>query len=301
MNVYCYRLKVAPASRFGTPMTADSLFGALCWEVVNRQGQPELLKMLERFRKGDPPFMLSNAFPGDLLPRPLVLAAKSTGAKSDGKSNWITHEEFMAVREGRGEVRAPEHPEPLREVRELHSLGGRVFETQDWTWSPEWAKDGPGYFSVYARVSPEWVEPLRKLLQSVGAYGFGKRRGTGRGQFTVDVAPEACPWLEPMPFESGFVSLSNFVPQETDPARGRWSVLVKYPKYSAGAHANGATKGNPLKGRLLQLEAGSCFQSPGRPRRWYGSMIPAKSGDTDGPLHYGLALAIGIKWPTEAV
>jgi CRISPR-associated protein Csm4 len=289
MNVYCYRLRLAPGSRFGTPLLADSLFGALCWEVVHRQGEPELLKMLERFRKGDPPFILSNAFPGDLLPRPLVLP-EAPGEKCA----WVTNEQFIAIREGRASFQPHEHPEALSEIRELHASGNKIFETQDWTWSPEWAKDGPGYFSIYARVAPEWVQPLKSLLQSVGATGFGKRRGTGRGQFTMDAAPEACPWLDPMPFESGFVSLSNFVPQETDPARGRWSIRVKYPKFGAGVTQTS------LKGRLLQLEAGSCFQCPGRPRRWYGSMIPAKSGDTDGPLHYGLALAIGIKWPTEA-
>jgi CRISPR-associated protein Csm4 len=300
MNVYCYRLQMAPGSRFGTPLLADSLFGALCWEVVHRQGQPDLLKLLDRFRKGDPPFVLSNAFPGDLLPRPLVLP-RSPGAKSA----WVTNEEFIAIREGRTAFQPQEHPEALHLIRELHTSGNDVFEAQDWTWSPEWAKDGPGYFSIYARVTPEWVQPLRKLLQSVGAHGFGKRRGMGRGQFTMEAAPEACPWLDPMPFESGFVSLSNFVPQETDPSRGRWSLRVKYPKYSAGSNAaasgDGATPARTLKGRLLQLEAGSCFQCPGRPRRWYGSMIPARSGDADGPLHYGLALAIGIKWPTEVL
>jgi len=289
MNVYCYRLRLAPGSRFGTPLLADSLFGALCWEVVRRQGEPDLLKMLERFRKGDPPFIISNAFPGDLLPRPLVLA-EAPGKKSA----WVTNEEFIAIREGRAAFHPQETPEALSEIRELHACGNQVFETHDWTWSPEWAKDGPGYFSIYARVSPEWVQPLKKLLQSMGANGFGQRRGTGRGQFTMDTAPEACPWLDPMPFESGFVSLSNFVPQETDPARGRWSLRVKYPKSSGGS-------GHTLKGRLLQLEAGSCFQCPGRPRRWYGGMIPAKTGDSDGPLQYGLALAIGIKWPTEPV
>ena len=209
----------------------------------------------------------------------------------------------MAIREGRTGFQPLEHPEALSEIRELHTSGHEAFETQDWTWSPEWAKDGPGYFSIYARVAPEWVQPLQKLLQSVGARGFGKRRGTGRGQFTIEADPEACSWLDPMPFESGFVTLSNFVPQETDPARGRWSLLLKYPKFSVGCDPDRAVpaSANSLKGCLLQLEAGSCFQSPGRPRRWYGSMIPAKAGVTDGPLHYGLALAIGIKWPTESV
>src|SRR5580658_7736621 len=100
MNVYCYRLQMAPGSRFGTPLLADSLFGALCWEVANRQGQSDLLKMLDRFRKGDP------------LPRPLVLSAPAPRL-SGTKYAWVSHEEFMAIREGRTGLQPHEHPESL--------------------------------------------------------------------------------------------------------------------------------------------------------------------------------------------
>lgn len=270
MNVFSYRLR--PTTAWATPLEADSLFGALCWEIVRRQGEADLLRVLDRFRKGDPPFVLSNAFPGDLLPRPLVLAG----------SKWVTRDGFAQVRAGEcpPDVDAPEPQIDSQLHVERDTSVYDTFEMQG----------GPEYFTVYARVVPEWSETLRKLLQSLGMYGFGKRRGLGLGQFEVPEKPEPCPWLEPLPFESGFVSLSHFIPQESDPTKGRWSLQVKYPKLSAG---HGSP--NAFKGRLLQLEAGSCFQSPGRPRRWYGRMVGDKT------LHYGLALAIGIKWPTDPV
>jgi CRISPR-associated protein Csm4 len=277
MNVFSYRLR--PTSPWATAPQADSLFGALCWELVRRQGEPDLLRMLDRFRKGDPPFVISNAFPGDLLPRPLVL-----GHDELPLHPYVTRAEFTAIREGNAGFEPSEHGDLFEVSRTLH----KDYETEDITWS----KNGPGYFTLYGRVVPEWVAPLQKLLQSLGAYGFGKRRGLGRGQFEVEGKPEPCPWLEPMPFESGFVTLSDFVPQENDPARGRWGVRVKYPKLSAGH-----TKPHALKGRLLQLEAGSCFQCPGRPRRWYGGLV----GGGQGAVQYGFALAIGIKWPFDHI
>ncbi|SRR5579871_133083 len=278
MNVYRYRLHPAAGARFATQLEADSLFGAVAWEVVRRSGEADLTKLLDRFRKGEPPFLLSNAFPGDLLARPLV----------SGEAGWITRDEFTAIREGRAPASSANAP-ALREIRELHSGSGEVFETRDWTFA-----NGQNYFSIYARVAPEWVAPLGKLLAGAGERGIGARRGMGRGQFTLEGAPEACPWLDPLPFESGFVTLSNFVPQDTDPTRGRWAIAVKYPKLAGEPGGRSGQDSNPLKGRLLQLRAGSCFQCPGRPRRWYGSMIPVQAA-----LHYGLALAIGIKWPNE--
>ena len=274
MNVVRYRLRTL--TPWVTPPQADSLFGALCWEIVRRQGEADLHAVLERFRKGDPPFIISNAFPGELLPCPLVI-------DSDGSANrWVTREQFGAIREGNAEIAPAPQPEFFQQTQTMHAdrAGGTAYEREEISW----AADAPGYFSLYVRAVPEWVSPLRKLLASLGAYGFGRRRSMGRGQFEVQGEAEPCTWLEPMPFESGFVTLSDFVPQESDPTRGCWNVRVKYPKGSGGTS---------LKGRLIQLEAGACFQSLGRPRRWYGGMIPM----TGGAVHYALALAIGIKWP----
>jgi CRISPR-associated protein Csm4 len=243
MNVVRYRLR--PRTPAATPWHADTLFGALCWELTQRGGEAALEETLARFRAGDPPFLLSDGCPGDSLPRPLLLA---------GRPAYVSREEFVALR--RGETPALSDPAPA------------------------------AHLSVYARVTPEWAGPLRELLASLGLTGFGKRRTHGRGQFDVDREIEPCPWLDPQPFENGFVSLSRFVPEETDPTRGLWTVHVKYPKLEQSDR--------PGKGRLLQLGPGSCFQLTARPKRFYGRMLTGLPG---GAMHYGLSLAVGIKWP----
>ncbi|MBC7108387.1 MAG: type III-A CRISPR-associated RAMP protein Csm4 [Methanomassiliicoccales archaeon] len=42
---------------------SDTLFGALCWGIRFISGNETLEKMLEDFRNGDPPFVISSAFP----------------------------------------------------------------------------------------------------------------------------------------------------------------------------------------------------------------------------------------------
>src|SRR5258708_10905460 len=136
MNVFSYRLR--PTTAWATPIEADSLFGALCWEIVRRQSEADLLRVLHRFRKGDPPFVLSNAFPGDLLPRPLVLPG----------NKWITRDEFVRVRTGENPpgVDAPE----IQTSSELHAgPNTSVYETSETQFSD--MHGGPEYFTVYAR------------------------------------------------------------------------------------------------------------------------------------------------------
>lgn len=42
---------------------ADTLFGAICWAVSTLYGGDECAALVERFRSGDPPFIVSSAFP----------------------------------------------------------------------------------------------------------------------------------------------------------------------------------------------------------------------------------------------
>lgn len=55
-------LRPKSLSLVGYPKS-DTLFGALCWGIRFISGNETLEKMLEDFRNGDPPFVISSAFP----------------------------------------------------------------------------------------------------------------------------------------------------------------------------------------------------------------------------------------------
>ena len=296
------RFCLRPLAPWATPWQADTLFGALCWELAHSAGEDALSRLLERFRRGPPPFLLSDAAPGDLLPRPLCAVpegdAGAAAEESEWQSaRWLAREQFVAVREGQ---RYP--PELPRQrwwitLRPTHASVPRdgaapvPFVTDEYTWLPEVPQE-ERFLSLYVRAEEEWLERLGALLRSLGRSGFGKRRTIGRGAFELLGPAEACEWLEPLPFQNAFVSLSHFVPDESDPADGWWETLVKYPRL-------GAERGDtalPFKGRLVMLRPGSCFRSPGRPRRWYGRVLAGLSPAFPDALHYGLAYAIGIRW-----
>ncbi|MDR1487569.1 MAG: hypothetical protein LBT62_06220, partial [Deltaproteobacteria bacterium] len=66
-----WRLRLKLLAPVATPMQSDTLFGHLCWQVVLTKGSDALKEWLQPFTDGDPPFILSDAFPAGLLPKPL--------------------------------------------------------------------------------------------------------------------------------------------------------------------------------------------------------------------------------------
>ena len=296
------RFCLRPLAPWATPWQADTLFGALCWELAHSAGEGALSRLLERFRQGPPPFLLSDAAPGDLLPRPLCAVPEGdAGAAAEANewqsARWLTREQFAAVRQG--QRYPPELPRQqwwmtLRATRASVPRNGAdpvPFSTEEYTWRPEVPQE-ERFLSLYVRAEEEWLERLGTLLRSLGRSGFGKRRAIGRGAFEVLGPAEACDWLEPLPFENAFVSFSHFAPDESDPADGWWEALVKYPRLGSAR----AAASMPSKGRLVMLQPGSCFRSPGRPRRWYGRVLTGLSPTFPDALHYALAFAVGLRW-----
>lgn len=297
MKSACFSLR--PLAPWCTPWHADSLFGALCWELARAAGEEALGRVLQRFRQGPPPFVLSDAFPAGLLPCPLsVIAHGPAHGPGHSDTRFLTRDQFISLRKGAGVTESqPPRQQWFRTLRQTRSMVPRdgadpvPFQVEEQTWRAD-VPENERFFSVYARAEPDWLERLAVLFRALGRSGFGKRNSTGRGAFELLGKAEPCDWLEPLPFENAFVSLSHFVPDDSDPADGFWETLVKYPKMG-GPRAASST---PLKGRLVLLRPGSCFRPAGRPRRWYGRMLTGLSPAFPDAMHYGLSFAVGIRW-----
>lgn len=66
---------LSPEGPFSEVPRSDTLFGAICWGIRLTRGEESLEDVLARFKAGDPPFLISSAFPmldreGLLLPKP---------------------------------------------------------------------------------------------------------------------------------------------------------------------------------------------------------------------------------------
>lgn len=300
-----YRLKLEPLAPWATPWHADTLFCALAWQVVQRSGVHALCRMLQEFSQGQPPFILSDAFPEGWLPCPLSTSLQpATNSNLQTKlPEWVQEEQFRNLIRGPASL-LPQvvWPSPILSSRMLHasldrSLGttggkGKLFEVAFWHLNPA-EQQLAKHLVVYVRTV-EWLDRVVELFHSLSFEGFGKKRSTGIGAFRLVGDPEACEWMDDDAEADGFVSLSHFIPAPDDPTDGRWSLVTKYPKFSPGAPVS-----SPFKGRVLMLRPGSAFRAPAPIRPFYGYIQKNIHPDFPDAVQYGLAFSVPICWPAS--
>jgi len=296
-----YRIRLRSLGSWCTPWHADSLFGALAWQVRQLAGDEGLEKFLNESHSATPPFILSDASPEGWLPCPLSAELLDGLRDSNLQTKlpaWIPEGQFQSlVREPKPIPPLKEWPEPMVARRNLHASihrtlgtttgeGSNLFETREWYFKEVDGKRPEGLV-VYVRTDA-WLDRVVSLFESLSSVGFGKKRSSGRGAFEVDGQPEVCEWMDQQDGSNAFVALSHFVPAATDPREGRWSVVTKYPKFSPGAPS-----GAIFKGRLVMLRPGSAFRLSAPIRQFYGQMLK----DPSGSVQYARAFAVPMRWP----
>jgi len=305
-----YRITLRLAAPTPSPWHADTIFGHLCWALAHVEGPDLLADFLGLFALDAPPLVVSNGFPGDLLPRPLLTAYQPERsadlatareafrqAKELRESAWLSPQEFERAR--RGEPFQPLPRQPFKPGVTLHAQinrltgttgpAGTLFAVEE----TALANELDGRITVYALVDPGFVAGLRRCLDYLVATGYGKRKSVGYGAI-AEARLEPFAGFPPVDGQNGFVSLSNFVPAAGDPARGAWGTLVKRGRLGEEY----AAAGNPFKRPVVMLTAGSClYDSPVRP--FYGRLVSGVHSDFPEVVQYGLALAVGMRLPAD--
>jgi CRISPR-associated protein Csm4 len=291
-----YRITLKIHGSIMTPFQADTLFGHLCWVTAYREGKEGLTEFLEPFMKGTPPFLVSDGFPQDLLPKPLSAESyveDPEQRKKLKKADLVILKDFELLREGRDYM--PDLPPtpysvyllPHNRIDRLTtstSKEGGVFSLRQ-TFVPEQ--------NIYLKViSDGWKDRVTGLLQDLSRAGYGKKKSIGTGQFSVAGVTEFT--FRTISGADGFVSLSNFCPAEKDPTEGLYKTFVKYGKLGEEF----AFCGNPFKRPLVMMKAGSVFKVDGEPREYYGRIIhkgisPAKPE----VVQYAYAFAVPVMYP----
>lgn len=285
--MHLYRLHLRPRSPWRTHWQADTLTGALCATAARVHG-PEFLRsrLIDPMLEGDPPFILSDAFPGELLPVPawLRIADLPSGAnrKALKSARWLPRADFLRARAG--DAPPPEHlvEESSVYVHETTrhntlsresdaSLGeGGLFNRPETLLKLPGDGQPDGVLSIYFRAADgAAADLLLDLLGDLALTGFGADTATGRGQFTLAGDPVAEPELDSTPEAAeGVVSLSTFQPAPGDPIDGLWEAFPKF-----GRLGPDLALAEVRKRTLVMFRPGACFRAdPGRP--FLGRALP---------------------------
>jgi len=299
-----YRVNLELSSGTASAWQADTIFGHLCWGMRYLYGEAELGRFLDAYRDGSPPVLISNGFPGDLLPRPLLPTPdipdnieldeqrkQFREQKKARQTGYLTPEEFQKATNG--EMLLPSPKPPLERQVTLKNQISRISGTtggegQLYTFEADYQPA----VSIYLKIGDDYIPVVEKLFtEYIARSGYGKRKTVGYGQvagitfepFTGFSSPESA---------NGFVSLSNFVPVAGDPVNGSWQILVKYGKLGEDY----AIQGEPFKKPLLMLQAGAAFyDSPCR--EYYGGLVSNLSDSYPKVEQYAFALPVSMILP----
>ncbi len=292
------RFQLRPLAAWRTPWQADTLAGLLCWTAA-RLGEHDLLEdgITTPALRGEPPFVLSDAFPGDLLPIPAALRLRDwpeAQRKAVKRARWLPRDAFLRARQGQpvkpdellpeadwvgarpnGKVgTAPRATAPFRMRERLRNTLDRATQGTPsrgglWPSTEIWLDPGQPYLSVYARVRDDFTPHLLRLLRVLAASGFGADTSAGHGQFELSGEPEPADWLDQVSTSPpGCVTLSTFQPAPHDPATGFWEAFIKYGKLGPDFGLE-----NVFKRPLLMLRPGACFATD-TPRPFLGRAVP---------------------------
>jgi CRISPR-associated protein Csm4 len=271
-----FRLRLRPRSPWRTPWQADTLSGMLCWMCARTEGERVLrAEVLEPMLAGEPPFVLSDAFPGDLLPVPLavrLLPWPAEARKAVKRARWLSAAAFRRAVAGEPltlddlvmESPLVEHGHTRNTLGRLNDTTGdegSLFTHPEHRLAPKHpALAGADWLSVYVRVRPAFEARLLELFEELAAVGFGADASVGKGAFAF---PGGSPALEPTdelgaapPEANGAVTLSTFQPAAGDPVAGVWESFTKHGKLGPDFGLDDVRK-HPL----LLCRPGACFRT----------------------------------------
>ncbi len=266
MNLYRYR--IVPSGGWRTPWQADTLVGRLCGVAAQAWGAVRLQReLLDFFREGMPPFVVSDAFPGDLLPVPIALRLYDWGEterKTIKRARWLSLSDFESVRRGDSvpaDALLPENFFVRRDrlqntiSRQTGTTGEKsLFSATEFFLNRETEVD-PDYISLYVRIESGFEEAFEELLVLLSREGYGADASVGYGAFRLAGGAERLSEWDIFEGANGLISLSTFQPASGDPTEGYWEAFVKYGKLGPEYGLE-----NVFKRPLALLRPGACFR-----------------------------------------
>jgi CRISPR-associated protein Csm4 len=302
-----YRVKFRMKSWTASAWQADTVFGHLCWGLRYLEGEQKLKDFLHQYETGQPPILVSNGFPCDFLPSPLLPVTSMDASlpleeqrrlyeemKVRKKARYLTPEDFSRVINGQKPVLEKIPEAEYQRVTVKNTINRLTGTTGEEGSLYNFTERFTAEITIYLKIAEDFISGAAGLFRYVKDTGYGKRKSIGYGQIE-DYSFETFKGFDAPVNQNGFVSLSNFVPSQGDPLKGSWKTLTKYGKmgeeYSLEDHV--------FKKPLVMLEAGASFYD--KPvRSYYGCLVENLNSFYPGTIQYAFALPVPILLPEPA-
>jgi len=288
-----YKIILAIKNCLVTPFHADTIFGHLCWVYAHSVDDNSFAEFLKPFKEGSPPFVISDGFPAEYLPKPFIadLTAPDEKRKDIKKLEYVSLSDFERIREGKSFT--PEIRENvIYSSTSTHNTINRLTNTTSEGGLYGLTERRMPEVNIYLKVvSDAWKDKVVNLFEQLSHQGYGKKKSIGKGQFSIKEIKEYA--FKEIEDANGFMTLSNFCPKEDDPTEGLYKTFVKYGKLGEEF----AFCGNPFKRPLLMIKTGSVFKTKGKPQEYYGRMVEKISPAKEEAVQYAYAFTVPIRYP----
>jgi len=322
-----YVITLTMLSSFGTPLQADTLFGHICWAVkfLDWNENNKLTDFLDRYEnETTPPLLISNGFPEGYIAKPIIppVTQKTLDElfraeerienafliKSIKKAEFVPLEVFRRLQTGSVSprklleemkccIKEMIAEERTATVSVQHNTIDRIKGSvrQGGLFSQEETFFGAGKerFTVYLKSNYFTTEDLTRIFHFISESGYGRDKSTGKGYFTFEIKEGTD--LSDTEHSNAFMTLSSYIPKESDPTEGYYNIIHKFGKLG-GTYAKGISEvsGNPFKVPLIMFSAGSVFHDREYAHgKVYGSLLKEVHHNKD-IRHYAYAFPIGV-------
>lgn len=294
-----HRFRLTLDGPLGTPLSSGTLFGHLCWAMLRADGESALVRWLQDLRAGTHRCLLSDAFPRDLLPRPLLPPFRQPGdvatkdadaAKQRAKLPWVRREDWLAHRGALSPTRLHGMLTDWKRLAAVHAhnridrVTGTTPETAGlWFVEDDWSFAGTPERDLYVDTDLPPAE-VEALLADVGAHGYGRDSTYGRGRFRVlggDLDPDLADHTG-----NRVMSLSHGC-LTANMADARWERFTHFGKVAIEVAHTGA---RPFKRPVVLMKPGATFRPAGEGP--FGALLGGVHQDRPELVHHAYHLAI---------
>lgn len=310
-----YRITIELKSAFGTSLKGDTLFGQLCWTILNRCGENHLQQLLTDYSV-QPFAVCSDGFPSGYLPRPSLPASyfeipDSEDHKAVKKKRWVHIDELSKcisrwldnaksdsdLSGNESQRLQPHNTQRAQSHNTINRLTGTTGEgmfapySQPQTWYRINVK-----FDIYLLLD-ETRLPLpdvKTLFSDIGAFGYGRDASIGLGKFEcIDYAE----WNVPVPeAANACLTLAPCAPQGLglDGERSYYNVFTHFGRHGdVGVHK----QHGPFKAPVLLADTAAVFSPMPAGRTYIGRGISGISKAIPTTVHQGYAPYVPIYLP----
>lgn len=302
-----YRFTLSPQSAFGTPLVGDSLFGQLCWAIVNRFGEARLNELLEGYVEQRPFMVVSDCFPKGYLPLPTLPSRfwqTDDSHKGDRKKlkkiQWIKWEDAQksAVECWQEKAIATNFKFEKENQDQYHNTIDRSSETTgEGIFAPYAAEltwyNGSQQFDLYILLDETRfsLDELKLILSDVGSFGFGRDASIGLGKFTVSEEIQALEFKQEN--ANCYFTLANSAPQGLglNKEHSYYQITTRF-----GRHGDiQALSSSPFKKPIILAKAAAIFTpNEYKVRSFLGNGLIHISAAQTNAVHQGYAPVLNL-------